>query len=182
MWAVDTIEWACILCGHRSQNERVEQRICIRFCVKLEHSSVETFWMIQKTAAMGNWWLAASSQHAHSRVTYYAEFLVKHQITQVTQLPYSPDLEPCDFCFVSKTKITFERWVISDHDEIQENTTGQLANGDWENYVRSRGASFEGDWGVIVLCTMFLVSCVFFNKCLYFSYDVAGYLLDKPHT
>ena len=31
----------------------------------------------------------------------------------------------------------------------------------WENCVRSRGpkAYFEEDWGVIVLCTMFLVSC-----------------------
>ena len=26
----------------------------------------------------------------------------------------------------------------------------------------------------------FLVSCIFFNKCLYFSYYVAGYLLDRP--
>ena len=35
--------------------ERVEQLICIRFYDKLEHSSVETIWMIQKAAAMGNW-------------------------------------------------------------------------------------------------------------------------------
>ena len=28
--------------------EWVEQRICIRFCIKLEHSSAETIWMIQK--------------------------------------------------------------------------------------------------------------------------------------
>ena len=35
--------------------EQVEQRICIKFCIKLEHSSVETIQMIQKAAAMGNW-------------------------------------------------------------------------------------------------------------------------------
>ena len=29
------------------------------------------------------------------------------------------------------------------------------------------GAHFEGDWGVTVPCTVFLVSCIFFNKCLY---------------
>ena len=34
--------------------------------------------------------------------------------------------------------------------------------------MRSQGACFERDWGVIVLCTMFLVSCIFFNKCLFF--------------
>ena len=27
--------------------EQVEQRICIRFCAKLEHSSAETIWMMQ---------------------------------------------------------------------------------------------------------------------------------------
>ena len=31
------------------------QRNCIKFCIKLEPSSVETIWMIQKAAAMGNW-------------------------------------------------------------------------------------------------------------------------------
>ena len=40
--------------------EWVEQRICIKFYVKLELSSTETIQMIQKAAAMANWWLAAS--------------------------------------------------------------------------------------------------------------------------
>ena len=35
--------------------ERVEQQICMKFCVKLEHSSVETIRMIQQAIAMGNW-------------------------------------------------------------------------------------------------------------------------------
>ena len=35
--------------------EQVEQQICIKFCIKLEHSSTETIQMIQKAAAMGNW-------------------------------------------------------------------------------------------------------------------------------
>ena len=35
--------------------ERVEQRICIKFCVKLEHSFTETIQMIQKAEAMGSW-------------------------------------------------------------------------------------------------------------------------------
>ena len=28
--------------------EQLEQQICIKFCDKLEHSSTETIWMIQK--------------------------------------------------------------------------------------------------------------------------------------
>ena len=30
------------------RQEQVEQRICIKFCIKLEHSSMETIRMIQK--------------------------------------------------------------------------------------------------------------------------------------
>ena len=41
--------------------EQVEQRIYIKFCIKLEHCSAETTQMIQKAAAMGNWRLTASS-------------------------------------------------------------------------------------------------------------------------
>ena len=37
-----------------TMTEQVEQQICIRFCIKLEHSSVEIIQMIQKAAAMGN--------------------------------------------------------------------------------------------------------------------------------
>ena len=35
--------------------EQVEQQICIKFCIKLEHSSTETIQMIQKAVRMGNW-------------------------------------------------------------------------------------------------------------------------------
>ena len=35
--------------------EQVEQRVCINFCIKLEHSSMEMIWMTQKATAMGNW-------------------------------------------------------------------------------------------------------------------------------
>ena len=107
--------------------EWVQQRICIKLCIKLEHSSVETTQMIQKAAAMGNWWLAAPSwQYAHSCIMSVQSFLVKHQITQVTRLPYSPDLEPCDPWLFPKLKSPLKGkrfWTI---DGIQENTMGQL--------------------------------------------------------
>ena len=78
----------------------------------------------------------------------------------------------------TKTKITFEREEISDLDEIQKNIMGQLI------------ATGRTMWGPKVPTlkglrhhcpmTIFLVSCIFFNKCLYFSYYMAGYLLDSP--
>ena len=107
--------------------EWVEQWTCIKFCVKLEHSSMDTIRMIQKAAAMGNWWLAASSeQHAHSCITSHAELLAKHQIAQVTQPPYSPDLAPCNFWIFPKVKSSLKGKRFQTIDEIQETTIGQL--------------------------------------------------------
>ena len=55
--------------------EQVDQRICIKLCIKFEHFSAEAIRMIQKAAAMGNWWWAASSQqHTHSCITSCAVF------------------------------------------------------------------------------------------------------------
>ena len=71
-------------------------------------------------------------------------FLAKHQITQVTQPRYSPDLVPCDFWLFPKLKITFEREEISDPRGDSGKYDG-AADGGWENYVRSQGAYFEGD-------------------------------------
>ena len=146
--------------------EQVKERICIEFCVKLEHSTSETIQMIQKAAAVGNWWLAASSwQRAPHAWHLVQSFLATHQITQVTQTPYSPGMVPCDFWLFPKLKSPLKVKRFQTINEIQENTTEKVT----ENCERSQGAYFEGDWGIIVLCTMFLVSCVFFNKCLYFS-------------
>ena len=104
--------------------EQVEKRLCIKFCIKLEHSSTETIQMIQKTAGMGtgDWQL----HHATDASRRMQTFLAKHQITQVTQSPYSPDLVPSNFLAFPKTKITFEREEFQTIGEIQGNMMGQL--------------------------------------------------------
>ena len=160
--------------------KQVEQWICIKFCVTIEHSSAETTQMIQKTVAMGNWSLAASLwQYAHSCITSYAEFSGETSNQPSDSASLQPRFGTVWLFAFPKTKITFERKEISDHQWSSGKKDG-AADGDWENCVRSQGAYFEGDWSIIVLCTMFLVSCNFFNKCLYFSYHMAGYLLDRP--
>ena len=53
-------------------------------------------------------------------------FLAKHQITQVTQLPNSPDLVPCTFWLFQKLKLPLKGKRFQTTDEIQDNTTGQL--------------------------------------------------------
>ena len=53
--------------------------------------------------ATGDWQLHHYNMPAHvSRLMH--NFLMKHQITQVPQSLYSPDLEPCDFCLFPKLK------------------------------------------------------------------------------
>ena len=159
--------------------EQVQQWICIKFCMMLEHSSMETVSTIQKASAMGNWWLAASSQqYTCSCIMFHAEFFGEtssHPGDSASLQPRSGALQLLAF---PKTKITFEREESSDH--WWDAGKYGAADGDWENCMRSQGAYFEGDWGIIVLCTMFLVSCIFFNKCLYFSYYMAGSPLDRP--
>ena len=166
MGAVEAIEWACVLCGCCIQNEQVEQWICIKFCVKLEHSSIETISMIQKAVAMGNCWLATSSQQqTHSFITSHADFSGETSNHPGDWTLLQPRFGTLRLLAFPKTKITFEREKISDHWW----NSGKY-DGDRENCVRSQGAFFEVDWGITVLCTIFLVSCIFFNECLYFSY------------
>ena len=76
---------------------------------------------------MGNWWLAASSwQCTCSCITSHAGVLVKHQITQVTQPPFSPDLAPCDIWVFPKLKSPLKGMRFQTTDDIWKNTMGQL--------------------------------------------------------
>ena len=95
--------------------ELVEQRICIKFHIKLEHSSMETIQIIQKAAAMGNWQLAALPQHALSGITSCAEFFVKTSNNPGDLTPLQPRFGSLWLLTFPKTKITFEREGISDH-------------------------------------------------------------------
>ena len=130
---------------------------------------------------MGNWWLAASSQqHACSCITSGAEIFGETANHPGDSAPLQPRFGTLWLLAFPKTKITFEREEISDH-QWDSGIYDRAADGDWETCVKSQGAYFEGDWGVIVPCTVFLLHCIFFNNCLYFSYYMLGYLLDRPH-
>ena len=108
--------------------EQVEEWICIKFCIKVKHSFRKTIVMIQKAAAMGNWWLAVSSQgrqRACSRVTSPALFL--RNIKSLRWLTFPTAQIWCPVTFASsKTKITFERKRFQNVDDVQKNTMGQL--------------------------------------------------------
>ena len=127
---------------------------------------METIGMIQKPADMGNWWLAASlTQHNLSCIKSHVVFL-----WNIKSPRYSAPLElifgalwPLAF---PKTKTTFEREDISDHWWDSGKHDG--AADDDGNCVRSRGAYFEGDWGIIVPCTTFLIIVYLQEMSLFF--------------
>ena len=101
-------------------------------------------------------------------------FLVNHQITQVTQLSYSPDLVPRVFWLCPKLKSPLQGKRFQTLIKIQENTMGQLM------------AIGRTVWGPEVLTlkgtevSLSYIHC--FYKCLYFSYYMPGYLLDRPRV
>ena len=131
--------------------------------------------MIQKVVATGNWWVAASSQQwIFSCITSHAECFGKTSNHPGDSAPLQPRFGALQLLAFPKTKITFEREEISER-QWDLGKYNKAADGDWENCVGSPGAYFEGNWGITVLCTMFLVSCIFFSKCL-FLYHMAGYL------
>ena len=107
--------------------EQLEQQICIKFCIKLEHFSAETIQMIQKAAAMGNRWLAASSwQHIQSWITSCEEFFWQNIMSpRWLSAPYSPDLPPWDLGFFPKLKSPLKGKRFQTIDENQGTMTGQ---------------------------------------------------------
>ena len=142
--------------------EQEEQWICNRFCIKLEHSSPDTIQMIQKASSYGKLVIGSFITTMHLLAHHVSCRVVWWNIK-------SPRwLSPTTTQILLKTKITFERGEISDH-QWDLGKCDRTADGDWENSVRSQSAYFEGDWGIVVICTMFLVSCIFFSKCLYVS-------------
>ena len=75
----------------------------------------------------------------------------------MTQPPLQPRFGALQLLALTETKTTFEREETSDHGWDSGKYDG-VAHGNWENCVRSHSAYSEGEWGIIVLCTIFLVS------------------------
>ena len=90
--------------------EWVKQQICIKFCIKLEHSSVETIQMIQKARAMGTWWLAASPQQlTHSCITSCTEVFGETSNHPGHSAPLWSNLVPCNFWLFPKLNHLWKR-------------------------------------------------------------------------
>ena len=106
--------------------EWIEQQFCIKFCIKLEHSSEKLLRWCRRLQlwAAGDWQLHHNTPDHASHLVQ--GFLVKHQITQMTQPLYSPDLVPCDFWLFPKLKSPLKGKRFQTVNDNQENMTGQL--------------------------------------------------------
>ena len=137
--------------------------------------------MMKTATAMGNWWLAASSrQHSCSWITSCAEFFVKHEITQVTQPPYSPDLASCNFSLSPKLKSPLKGKRFQTVTEIQENMTEQkmvIGRTVWGPKVPTLKGT---ELSLSYVHFFYLVSSInvsIFHRDIY----MAEYFLDRPH-
>ena len=108
--------------------------------------------------ASGNWLLHHDNAPAHTSHLVQA-FLAKHQISQINQPPYSPDLAPCDFFAFPKLKKALKGRRFEDVDVTKQNATAELLaiqdqdfrncfqqwQQRWAKCVAAEGAYFEGD-------------------------------------
>ena len=146
--------------------------------LKLEHSSVETIQMIQKVAAMGNWWLAASSrQHALSVPHVSCRGFWWNIKSPRWLTPLQPRFGTLPLLALPKLKSSLKGKRFQTVYDIQENTTRQLMVRLGELCEVPRCLLGRG---LRRHCPMYNVSCFFFNKCLYFSYYIAGCFLNRP--
>ena len=107
--------------------EQLEQQICIKSCIKLEHSSTETIQMIQQATA----WATDDWQLHHDNIPAHASHFVqsvfaKHQIAQVTQCPLQLRFGARNFRVFPKLKSPLKGNKFQTIHEIQENTVEQL--------------------------------------------------------
>ena len=68
-------------------------------------------WVRRRRPEMGknsSWVLHQDNMLAHNDLPVKT-FLMKHKITVLEHPPYSPDLAPCDFFFISKDQVCVKR-------------------------------------------------------------------------
>ena len=107
--------------------------------------------------ATDDWQLHHDNVSACSGITSHVEFFGETWNPPGDSAPVQPRFGDLWLLAFPKTKITFEREEISDcpRDSGKYN---EAADDKWEKCVRSQDACYDGDWGITVLCTVFLVS------------------------
>ena len=147
--------------------EQVEQWTCIKFCVKLEHSSVETIGLIQRPPL----WTMGDGQLHHDNVPTHASRLVQFFGQNIKSPRWLSPATAQIWCPMISgfPQNEIHLWKRRDFRPLMR--FRKIRWGSWwqlGELCEVQGAYLEGDWDIIAICTMFLISCTFFNKCLFF--------------
>ena len=102
--------------------------------------------------ATGDWQLHHNNMPTHA--SHIVQFFGKISNHPGDSAPLQPRFGSLRLLAFPKTNITFEREEILDHQWDSGKYDG-TADDNWEDCMRSQGAYFEGNWGIIVLCTVF---------------------------
>ena len=108
----------------------------------------------------GDWLLHHDNAPAHSS-NLMQHFLAKHEIIQLRQPSYSPDIAPCDFWMFPKLKMALKGKRFDDIETIQSNATRELKaipksafedcfkmwKHRWKLVVQSNGDYFDRRYG-----------------------------------
>jgi len=105
----------------------------------------------------GDWLLHHDNAPAHSS-NLVQQYLTKHQVVQLRQPPYSPDVAPCDFWLFPTLKMPLKGHRFDDKETVETNATKALKaipktdfqdcfrkwKHRWERVIQSNGDYFEG--------------------------------------
>ena len=163
MRALDAVEWACALCGLHIQNNWVSRATSPNTELSWNILPGKLFRRFRRPQlwATGDWQLHHNNAATHVLcLVQRFFFLTKHQITQVTQPPYGPNLVLCDFWLFSKLKWPLKGKRYQIINEIQENTMEQLM-GIWRSMWGPKVPILKG-----TEASLSYVQCYFF---LFFS-------------
>ena len=193
----------CVVIAFK-MTEWVQQWICIKFCIKLEHSSEETIQMIQKDLR-DNAMRAAPIKLWHECFKDGQQFVESDPHWKAFNKENTWECWTCTNCNQQRSATDSESTRSCSHfgdskiywlfPKLKSPLEGRDFNCQWD--LGKYDGAADGNskrgfcrmfWTVekmleelcdvprcllwrstIALCTMFLVSCIFFNKCLNFS-------------
>ena len=141
--------------------EQVGQWICVRFCIKLAHSSMDDSEVFRgrRNECSTNERVAQILQRRLRICCKWSTFCNKQNTRECSTWPLQPRSGALQLLAFPQTKITIDRQEILGHWWDSGKYDGGT-DGVWENCVRSQGTYFEGERGIIILCTIFLISCI----------------------
>ena len=161
MGVVDAVEWACVPCGRHIQNDWASRATNLH---QILHSALAflpgNYSGDSEGRSDGQLVIGSFITKTHPLMHHILcrVFLAKHQITQVTQPPYSPDLATYNGWLFPKLKSPLKGKRFQTISEIQKNMTGQLmaiGRTVW-------GSKVPALKGTEVYCPMYDVSCILY--------------------